>query len=267
MTTTTIASEAAATAGPAAAGALRRAARWALELLRAVGEVYRKGGALPVLAPAIFAAAVLPEAAQHVAEIELGMFASREAFMAKAADPARMLLGGVKIAGLVLCVLLTARFWQCGSVKGALLMPRRDLGRTLFALAIGLAASLPAEWAAGTGQPPLVYWTVVPASWILSFLLLVYLVGALLGDRDMTLRAALTRGWKVLPPLALLTIAAFWPATKAHMWLHKLAIGASPATVWSLMAVDALLVGLLATLLGSALAVSYGIGVRSAGRA
>jgi hypothetical protein len=41
---------------------------------------------------------------------------------------------------------------------------------------------------------------------------------------------------------------------------RKLAIGAAPALVWTLMAADSLLVGLMATLTGSALAVSYRLG-------
>jgi hypothetical protein len=203
---------------------------------------------------------VLPEAVQHVAEIQLGMFASREAFMAHADGWARMSFGYVKIAGLFLCIFLSARFVYCGTVRGALLMPRRDLGRTLFAFAIGLAASLPAEWAAQTGQPPFVYWPVVTLSWGVSMLLLVYMIGVLIGDREMTLRTAFTRGWKVLPPLAILTLAAFWPAATLHTSAHKLALGAEPLLVWTIMAADSLLVGVLAALIGSALAVGYRLG-------
>jgi hypothetical protein len=239
---------------------MQRAASWPLTLLRGLGEVYRRGLRLPLAAPAIAAIVVLPEAVQHVAEIQLGMFASREAFMAHADSWARMSFGYVKIAGLFLCILASARFVYCGSVRGALLMPGRDLVRTLFALAIGLAASLPAEWAAQTGQPPYVYWPVVTVSWGVSLLLLVYLMGALLGDREMTLRTAFTRGWKVLPPMAILTLAAFWPASALHTYAHKLALGIDPLLVWTIMAADSLLVGVLAALIGSALAVSYRLG-------
>jgi CDP-diglyceride synthetase len=229
-------------------------------LLRALGEVYRKGGALPFAAPAIFALAVAPEAVQHAAEIELGMFASREAFIAKSNDPARMIFGGIKVAGLVVCILLTARFWHCGTLGRALRMPARDLGRTLLAIVLSLAASLPAEWAAQSGQPPQIYWPMVAASWLLSFLTLAYLLGALLGDRQMTLRTSFTSSWKLLPTLALLTVAAFWPASTLHSYAHKLALGLDPVLVWTIMAADSLLVGLLAALLGSALAVSYRLG-------
>lgn len=255
MTTTAVGDEAAAGAAPERAP--RGAARWPLALLAGLRDVYREGLRLPFAAPAIFAVAVIPEAAQHVAEIQMGMFASSEAFAANAADPTRLAFGAAKVAGLFLCMLATARFVQCGSVREAVRMPRRDLGRTLFAFMIGLVPNLPAEWAARTAQPPQIYWPVVSASWVLSFLLLSYLIGALLGDRTMTLRATFTRGWKLLPPLAILTVAAFWPAMALHAYAHKLAIGAAPALVWTLMAADALLVGLLATLVGSALSVSY----------
>jgi hypothetical protein len=260
MTTTTANEAAPAVLDHGTAGLLKLASAWPLTLLRGVGEVYRRGVMLPLAAPAIAAIVVLPEAVQHVAEIQLGMFASREAFMAHADGWPRMSFGYVKIAALFLCILVSARFVYCGSVRGALLMPRRDLGRTLFALAIGLAASLPAEWAAQTGRPPFIYWPVVTLSWAVSLLLLVYLIGVLLGDREMTLRNAFTRGWKVLPPLAILTLAGFWPASMLHTWAHLLALGAEPVAVWTIMVADSLLVGVLAALIGSALAVGYRLG-------
>jgi hypothetical protein len=267
MTTSTAIEAAPAVTDHSIGGLLERAAAWPLTLLRGLGEVYRRGLTLPLAAPAIAAIVVLPEAVQHVAEIQLGMFASREAFMAHADGWARMSFGYVKIAALFLCILASARFVYCGSVRGALLMPRRDLGRTILALAIGLAASLPAEWAAQTGQPPPVYWPVVTASWGLSLLLLVYLLGALLGDREMTLRTAFTRGCKVLPPLAIFVLAAFWPASTLHTSAHKFALGADPLLVWTIMAGDTLLVGVLATLIGSALAVSYRLGAGAPAKA
>jgi hypothetical protein len=263
MTTTTVNEAAGAVAGTDYS-LLKRAAAWPLALLRALAEVYRSGLMLAVVAPAIFAIAVLPEAAQHVAEIQLGMFTSREAFIAHSFNSTRMMFGGFKVAGLFLCIFAAARFVHFGTVRAAVRMPWRDVGRTLFAAAIGFAASLPGGWATRTAQPPEIYWPAHVASWVLSTLLLVYLIGALLGDREMTLRASLTRGWKVLPPLMLLGVAAFWPATTLHSYLHKVAIGAEPALVWTLMAADSLLIGLLGTLLGSALAVSYRLGRGSA---
>jgi len=239
----------------------RRAASWPLALLRAVAEVHRKGFLAFALAPAIVAMVVLPEAVQHVVEIKLGMFGSLEAFRANGADPLRMGLGYLKIAGLILCALATARFWHVGGVKKALLMPPRDLGRSVFALVIGFIVSLPLEWSLRTAQPPLIHWPVTVLSWTLSLLLFVYLIGALFGDRGMTLRTAFTRGWKVVPLLAVLILVSFWPASQLHMLSHKLALGKAAVVVWALMLGDALLVGLLATLTGSALAVAYRLGV------
>lgn len=257
MMTTTMMDEAAVTAHRDRPAFMKRVASWPLALLKALRDVYRAGLSMPVAAPAVFAIALLPEAAQHVAEIQLGMFASKEAFMADAGNSTRMAFGAVKVAGLFLCIFAAARFVRFGSVRRALLLPRRDIGRTLLGFVLVIASSVPAEWAARTGQPPEVYWPMVSASWLLSFLLTVYLLGALLGDREMTLRAAMTRGWRVLPLLAILTVAAFWPAMTLHIHAHKIAIAAAPAVLWGLMAADSLIVGLLATLVGSALAVSY----------
>lgn len=78
---------------------------------KALLDLYPKGLSLLWLAPGALALVVLPEFAQHVAEIRLGMFDSREAFIALAEDSTRMAFGSVKIAGLVLTFLAAARFW------------------------------------------------------------------------------------------------------------------------------------------------------------
>ena len=63
------------------------------------------------LAPAVLALVVIPEFAQHVAEIRLGMFESVEQARSLQNDPTRWAFGYVKIAGLVLTFLAAARFW------------------------------------------------------------------------------------------------------------------------------------------------------------
>lgn len=265
MTTITV-NEAAADGPPQSPGLLKRAAAWPLNLLRALGEVYRRGLLLPLVAPAILAIVVLPEGVQHVVEIKLGMFNSMDAFQTNAADSTRMAFGYVKMAGFILCILAAARFAYCGTVRKTLLMPLRDLGRVAFGFVIGIITNLPAEWVLRTAQPPHIFWPITIVSWLVSSLLLVYLIGALLGDRQMIIRAAFTRGWKVLPPLVILTIAAYWPAARLHAYAHKLALGTEPALLWTIMAADALVVGLLAALIGSALTVSYRLGTGRSGR-
>jgi hypothetical protein len=232
--------------------------QWIAEVGRAVAEVYRKGFTLILAAPAVAAIAIVPEFVQHVAEIQLGMFASRDAFVALQADPARMAFGVAKVAGLVLCMLAAARYWACaGSVKRTFAMPLKDVGRTLFALALNLVVSLPQVLTKAAGLPTMLEYAIVAASWILSLLLLAYAVGAVIGDREMSLARSLRRGWRFVPWIALLGAVAYLPAFALHMGAHWLAIGASAPVVWLVMALDALVVGLLATLVGSALYVAY----------
>lgn len=70
----------------------------------------RDGFALFWLAPLIAALIVVPEFVQHIAEIRIGMFESKEAFTALADDPRRMFWGFLKIAGFLLAILATIRF-------------------------------------------------------------------------------------------------------------------------------------------------------------
>jgi hypothetical protein len=243
-------------------GAVRQAARgvsrWFAGLPRLTLETYRKGLALPVAAPLVAGVVVVPQFAQHVVEIDLGMFVSKAGFAAHALDPLRLGFGAAKVAGLVICALAAARYWSSGgSVRRTLLVPPRDLGRALFAAAVNYGVTLPAEWATASGAARHVTTPLLATAWILSFLTLPYVVGAVLGDREMTLRRSLARAVPMLPTMAVLVVAATYPASQLHMLAHKLAIGAPEAAVWALMAADALLVGFLATLAGTALALAY----------
>jgi hypothetical protein len=230
--------------------------QWIAEAAQAVAEVYRKGFTLIVAAPVVAAIVVVPEFIQHIAEIALGMFESRDAFVALAHDPTRMAFGAVKVAGLVLCMLAAARYWACeGSLKRTFAMPLRDVGRTLFAIALNALVSLPAPFSSALPAP--LHYAVTAIAWILSLLLLAYAVGAVIGDREMGIARSLRRGWRFVPWIALLGAAAYLPAFALHMGAHWLAIGSPAALVWAVMALDALVVGLLATLVGSALYVAY----------
>ena len=82
-------------------------------------------------------------------------------------------------------------------------------------------------------------------------------VAALLGDRELGLRDALTRRWIASLFLIGLLATAFAPAALLHKATHELAFGAPEALVWAVMAFDSLVVGLLAALVGSALQVGH----------
>jgi len=83
--------------------------------------------------------------------------------------------------------------------------------------------------------------------------LLLYTVAGLLGDRSASLRTAFTSGWKRVPLLLVLLVAAYVPAFIVHVVLNRFAIGLPLALVAPMLVVDSLVVGLLATLVGTAL--------------
>jgi len=221
--------------------------------LRALGAMYRDGVRLLWLAPLIPLLAILPEFAQHVAEVRLGMFENREAFAELAMDPARMSFGYAKIAGLVLAMLAAARFhgdpahrwWDWRGVRWK---------RLALAVLLNAAAALPIEAARGrVGDSA--FLTIQAVVTVATLPLILFLFGALLGNRAMTLRAAFTSGWRRLPLLVVLAVAAFVPAQAVHQLNHTLALGRPEALVWALMVWDSLLVGLLACWVGTAMAI------------
>lgn len=231
--------------------------------LALVIEVYRRGGRTIVLAPLIFAIAVLPEFAQHIAEMQLGMFESREAFAAMAMDPLRWQFAYGKIAGLAIAILATARYWRFGSVRAALLVRPKALLWIALAVAAMLAIDFGLGWVSDrTGS--IVGGGVAVVSFLLQTLVQVVVIAALLEDRELTLRRLVTWGWVIaIVQLAMMAAAAL-PAMGLHTAAHKLAFLTPPAIDWLVMVADSLLVGLIATLIGSALFVGYFVGDRRA---
>lgn len=224
-------------------------------------ESYRLGGRALLVAPVLVALAVLPEAAQHVAEIQLGMFESTDAFRGLANDPTRWAFGYAKVAGFVLAILAIARFWRVRTVRATFLVPPRDLVRLLFAIGLIMAAELPFKWARGQGLPVALDWSLTTVSIVIQAGLLVYIAGALFGDQTMTLKRAFSRYLPTALMITLALAAAFVPAQALHMANHKIAIGGPDVVVWAVMAFDSLLVGLLASLAGSALFAGYSSGL------
>lgn len=226
---------------------------------RRIVHVYRLGGRTIGAAPLILAVAVIPELVQHVVEIKLGMFASREAFKALANDQMRWAFGYVKVAGFLFAILMTARFWAVGGgLARVVRVSPRSLGRIAVGIVIPILSSLAMKPLAGHGTAVDAVLTFV--SLALQTALLAYLVGALLEDRAATLRWAFTAGWPRALFLTLLAAMAFAPCQFLHMASHRLALGQPIWAIWSLMLFDGLFIGLFAALVGSALFVGYRFG-------
>ena len=222
----------------------------------AIRDQYRYGLALFVVAPVAVALVVLPEFAQHVAEIKLGMFESRTVARAMANDPTRWAFGYAKLTGLVLAFLACARavwcWWDGGQWYDLrqLRWGRLIVGLVLF-MAIGSVAApiapLVGRW------PGMVVNTVFS---ILSLPALLVALAGLFGD-GAPWKALVTRGWPAAVLLVLTFLTGFAPMQAIHAVDHMLALGEPTAVIWLLMIWDSLIVGALAALTGAGLAVAY----------
>ena len=230
---------------------------WITLLLRLIVDLYPRGISMLWLAPAVLALVVVPEFLQHVAEINLGMFDSRDSARAVGGDPLRWAFGYAKIAGLVLTFLAAARFWWVRG-RDERWWDVRTIAWGRFLLGLLLFGGLPLlgeliEPLAGTTAKDVATWLLTFAA--LPFALL--MLAGLFGDRQPTLRQMFIRGWPALLILCVLLPLAFAPAQILHGYNHRWAFGAEPVLVWTLMIFDSLVVGLLAGLTGTALYLGY----------
>lgn len=220
-------------------------------------DTYRRGFLLFALAPLAAMLVILPEFAQHVVEIRNGMFDSRDAAHAFGNSQLRWAFGYAKLAGLALAYLACARFWWTREHGGRWWSPAgivwtRLLGGFLL-IALISASTYPLR-----GIVPDIWLDSVDLALLLPVVsLLLYMLSGLFGDASISLATTLRRSWPWVALLVLLFAAAFLPPQLLHGLLHKWAIGQNRATVWLLMSIDALLIGLLASLVGAALFVAY----------
>lgn len=221
----------------------------------AVRDSFIGGSSLFWLAPAIPLLLLVPEMAQHVVEIRLGMFDSLEAARSVSQAPMRWAFGYVKIAGLVLTALAAARYW--GGLRErwwdmrTVAWPAFLMGLAINVVLTGVNFAIERIIVGDTGALISQAFTAVTA----PFLLL--LIGPLLGEVAPTLRQAYTRGWLALVLMIGLAAVAFAGGGWLHTMNHRWAIGAAPATVWALMIWDAIWTALFVTCAGSALGAGY----------
>ncbi len=223
----------------------------------AAAQLYPRGVSLFWVAPAVVALVVLPEFAQHVAEIQLGMFDGPEQAKAVAPSATRMAFGYVKIAGLLAAMLASARFWWTRRAGRHWADPRGIAwGRLLVGAVIFMGVPELVKFAATRtfpGLEPYLTWGVSLLLMPMAFLML----AGLFGDRDTPVSAMWRRAWPWLLLTVVLLIAAFAPASWLHQMNHRWAMGADPLAVWGLMIFDSLIVGLMAGLTGTAFYLGY----------
>lgn len=207
------------------------------------------------LAPWLLLPILLTEGAQHVVEIQLGMFASRADFMALANDSTRWAFGYAKIAGLLISILLVARAVALGSASRAVRPHWRPM-LILIAL-LGLTFALDFAFKSDVARASAPDALLQGVNILLQTLLTIPILAALFEDDWATMRAS---GWRVIPALLLsllLAGLAFGPMQLLHGANHHWALGAPLPVVWALMLFDTVWVALLALMVGSGLAVGW----------
>ena len=193
---------------------------------------------------------VLPEFIQHCAEIKIGFFADRQTAHALSADPVRMVFGYIKVAGLFSAILAAAAFWA-----------RRNGGRlnwrTVGWALLWNAAATAVMFAVGYLLPVGLRSLTDIALSIATLPLVVLLIGALFGDRDMTLAKAYRSGWLIAARMVILAAAAWIPLSLLHGQNHLWAMGQPQWLVLTLMIFDSLVVGWMAVWAGTAFYQGY----------
>lgn len=218
-----------------------------------IRNVFRDGLRIWLLAPIVPALIVLPEFAQHVAEIQIGMFESREAGRALAEDSTRWAFGYAKLAGLLFAILATIRFWGAARHDsqwwnlGSIAWQNLTIAVVLIAL-----TTLPGTLLEDRIGEERAGW-IDTALALATLPLLVLLVRGLSGDRDMSLRSVFRHDWFAAVRVLAFAAMVWIPLQYLHGKNHDWAFGSPDALVWLLMIFDSIVVGLIATLAGTAI--------------
>ena len=226
-------------------------------MLRPLGNriksIFRDGVRIWVLAPIVPALIVVPEFAQHVMEIQIGMFDSREAGQVLANDSTRWAFGYAKLAGLVLAILATVRFWGAAKNGGRWWSLGSIAWRNLLVALVLIAL---------TNLPGILLEDLLGEAWtqginvalsLATLPLLVLLVHGLSGDRDASLQSVFRHDWFAAVRVLVFTAMVWIPLQYLHGKNHEWAFGEPAALVWLLMTFDSIVVGLIATLAGTAI--------------
>lgn len=219
------------------------------------GDYARAARTVLVIAPWLLLPTLLTEGAQHGAEIRLGMFASRDMFVALGDDPTRMAFGYAKAAGLVVSILLVARFVAIGSVRRAMLPSGRSLVLVIGLITVTTALDMGLNSAAARSIAPDL--SLQAVNILLQLPLTALLLAALFEDGWADLVSA---GWRLIAAViasGLLPALAFWPMQMLHQANHEWAMGQPFALVTALMLFDTLLVAAMALMLGAGAAAGW----------
>jgi hypothetical protein len=228
-----------------------------MTMWREIKDNYRLPARFMLALPLVAAVPIVVEAVQHLVEWRIGMFDSLAGAAAVESHPARMGVGYVKIASLLLVGFFVWRFLAFDSDRRQALRIDGTALR-LFAPVMAFQVALVVAQSQAGG----VLGALVPAgrplilaglaAMLVAMALELYLaswkVGLAAGNQRMTLAASIRTmrgniGWSFG-----FTLAMFFPVMILHYLLNGLAIGRPTGVVAAMLAVDCLVVGYLAAL-------------------
>lgn len=235
-------------------------------------EVFVRSGRYALLCPLLFLVPVAVEMVQHAVEIRAGMYVDMAGLKAAEGDMLRLVIGHVKVIALFLTGYWAARFLVFGDdpvaarridpVAVRLFVPVMAWGlfwlilvqdAPLIAGAMGISGSFAA--------------TVLVVSLLVSLLfdplLAAWKTAAAAGNPGIGFVRSIRLTLGVYPYAVIVSLLPMLPLMVGHYALAFLAVGKSPALVWAIMALDALLVGYLGVVM---IATSYVVARRVAAR-
>lgn len=222
-----------------------------MTMWNSVKDAYRSGWAFMIACPLLFLVPVTVEMLQHAAEVWLGMYDSPAAAQATENHPLRLGFGMLKIAGLYIATYWATRFAASGHDHEA--PTRRDpVALRLFTvyLLVQMLLSALGLYAGTFGGKAMAVETVL--SLILAGILLAWGTAASLGNPAVgpvqSIRIAGFHGlW-----LGIFGFIATLPLMFAHYAFAVMAqiMQQGRAILWAILALDSLVVGLLASVMG-----------------
>ena len=223
-------------------------------------DVWQDAFRLFWLAPIIPLIAIVPEFIQHVVEVQIGMFESRDAAIALANDPTRWAFGYAKLAGYLIAILLTIRFFAARRAGQKWWSASGLAWRVLaiaFAANVAISAALAGVEFLLEGAPDITKQIITLAVTIATMPFLVWLVAGLVGDKAASIVQLYRTGWLAALRIVVFSAMVLLPLMWLHGANHDWAFGAASPIAWSLMVFDSLLVGLLAAAWGAAIHHGY----------
>jgi hypothetical protein len=221
-------------------------------------QSYRLGGQSMVRAPAILLLAALPELAQHVVEIRIGMFDSLEAAHRLQHSVMREYIGYPKVAAVWIAAFLIARFWSNGaSARSAVAVSPKILAKTIlgFMAIVGVGFVIVKGLGLISSKLGVV---ALLLSGIIQAIIFLWTIGVWLEENPISIKLAFTARAPNALSLLIIFLCSVPLAQGLHILIHKVVLGQSQPIVWALMIADAIfIVPLSAALNGAALFVGY----------